>query len=206
MDQGDDWNRETFTNDRYPKMFCVTWGNWGRGFGEGVSGDTGEKGEEDEVGKDADKEEEEEEGDKEEGGIEKEERMEEEDDKEEEGVVKVEMEEEVEVKVEMEEEVEVRSGGRCDAVVEIDGVCVGESGDGDRVSVAGDGRASDERGMEETSRESPTGGKGTYVPVQMLYMHKLSCAYIPTCSSYSYTSGALLNTTTMHTQNNTTFN
>ena len=130
-------------------MFCVTWGNWGRGFGEGVSGDTDEKGEEDEVGKDADKEEEE--GDKEEGEIEKEERVEEEGDREEEGVVKV----------EMEKEVEVRSSGRCDAVVEIDGVCVGESGDGDRVSVAGDERASDEREMEETIRESPTGGKGS---------------------------------------------
>ena len=64
--------------------------------------------------------------------------------------------EEGEGEEEEEGEVEVRSSRRCDAVLEIDGVCVGESGEGDRGSVTGDGGgASDnEKGPCETVGKS----------------------------------------------------
>ena len=98
------------SDERYPKMVCLSWRDWvRRSLSGSVTGDrsvsgslTGDK------------------SDKEEEGREREEEGEGE-------------EEEVEGE-EGEGEVEVRSSGRCDAVLEIDGVCMEESGDGDRVT------------------------------------------------------------------------
>ena len=107
---------EGFANERYPKMICISWGNWlRRSISGSVTGDTGDKSDMEEGEREGEEEEEEEEG-----------------------------------------EVEVRSSGRCDAVLEIDGVCVGESGEGDRGSVTGGGdKASDsEKGPCETVGKS----------------------------------------------------
>ena len=100
---------EVFPDERYPKMYCVSWGvEGGRTAGEEVTGATGEESDKEVVGS---------------GG-----------------------------------------GGRCEAVLEIEGVCMGESGDGDPASVA-DGRGSGDTGdrIEETDTEALGRKEGTNV-------------------------------------------